>query len=60
LADGVVDRPGQLQRRIVGGARRAGDIGAGLGEGDRDRASYAAARTGHQGDPIAQLHRGVF
>ena len=60
LAHRVVDRSRQLERRIVGGARRAGDVDARLSQRDRHRAPDAAARTGDQRDATVQLHRRVF
>ena len=65
VGDGHVGRHGQpaptagshrgCGRLDVGfGARRAHDVGAGLGEGDRGRGPDALARTGDDRDPTVE------
>ena len=46
-----------LGHQVVGGARRAQperDVGAGVGQGERDRPAEAARRAGDQGDLAAR------
>jgi hypothetical protein len=55
-ADGLVDGAGQLERRHVGGARRARDVGAGIGQRQGDRTADPAARSRDESDGAPEVH----